>query len=37
MPGLGSEIRASAHALAMGKVVLSLLEPADWLATWPAG
>ena len=28
MPGLGSEIRASAHALAMGKVVLSLLEPA---------
>ena len=28
MPGLGSEIRDSAHALAMGKVVLSLLEPA---------
>jgi DNA-binding IclR family transcriptional regulator len=27
MPGLGSEIRDSAHALAMGKVVLSLLEP----------
>jgi DNA-binding IclR family transcriptional regulator len=26
MPGLGSEIRDSAHALAMGKVVLSLLE-----------
>ena len=25
MPGLGSEIRDSAHALAMGKVVLSLL------------
>jgi IclR family transcriptional regulator, acetate operon repressor len=28
MPGLGSEIRDSAHALAMGKVVLALLEPA---------
>lgn len=28
MPGLGSEIRDSAHALAMGKVVLSLLGPA---------
>jgi DNA-binding IclR family transcriptional regulator len=28
MPGLGSEIRDSAHALAMGKVVLSLLSPA---------
>jgi DNA-binding IclR family transcriptional regulator len=27
MPGLGSEIRDSAHALAMGKVVLSLLRP----------
>jgi DNA-binding IclR family transcriptional regulator len=27
MPGLGSEIRDSAHALAMGKVVLSLLSP----------
>ncbi len=27
MPGLGSEIRDSAHALAMGKVVLSLLTP----------
>lgn len=27
MPGLGSEIRDSAHALAMGKVVLSLLAP----------
>lgn len=27
MPGLGSEIRDSAHALAMGKVVLSQLEP----------
>jgi acetyl-CoA synthetase len=27
MPGLGSEIRDSAHALAMGKVVLALLEP----------
>jgi acetyl-CoA synthetase len=27
MPGLGSEIRDSAHALAMGKVVLSLLDP----------
>lgn len=27
MPGLGSEIRDSAHALAMGKVVLSLLGP----------
>ncbi|MGZ4245782.1 MAG: IclR family transcriptional regulator, partial [Solirubrobacteraceae bacterium] len=26
MPGLGSEIRDSAHALAMGKVVLSLLS-----------
>ncbi len=26
MPGLGSEIRDSAHALAMGKVVLSLLD-----------
>ena len=30
MPGLGSEIRDSAHALAMGKVVLSLLEPAGF-------
>ena len=28
MPGLGGEIRDSAHALAMGKVVLALLEPA---------
>jgi acetyl-CoA synthetase len=28
MPGLGSEIRDSAHALAMGKIVLSLLGPA---------
>jgi IclR family acetate operon transcriptional repressor len=28
MPGLGSEIRDSAHALAMGKVVLAVLEPA---------
>jgi DNA-binding IclR family transcriptional regulator len=28
MPGLGSEIRDSAHALAMGKVVLSLLGEA---------
>jgi DNA-binding IclR family transcriptional regulator len=28
MPGLGSEIKDSAHALAMGKVVLSLLGPA---------
>jgi IclR family transcriptional regulator, acetate operon repressor len=28
MPGLGSEIRDSAHALAMGKVVLAALEPA---------
>jgi DNA-binding IclR family transcriptional regulator len=27
MPGLGSEIRDNAHALAMGKVVLSLLGP----------
>lgn len=27
MPGLGSEIRDSAHALAMGKVVLALLDP----------
>lgn len=27
MPGLGSEIRDSAHALAMGKVVLAELEP----------
>ena len=27
IPGLGSEIRDSAHALAMGKVVLSLLKP----------
>jgi len=27
MPGLGSEIRDSAHALAMGKVVLALLRP----------
>jgi acetyl-CoA synthetase len=27
MPGLGSEIRDSAHALAMGKIVLSLLRP----------
>jgi IclR family acetate operon transcriptional repressor len=27
MPGLGSEIRDSAHGLAMGKVVLSLLSP----------
>ncbi|MGZ4166800.1 MAG: IclR family transcriptional regulator [Solirubrobacteraceae bacterium] len=27
MPGLGSEIRDSAHALAMGTVVLSLLAP----------
>jgi DNA-binding IclR family transcriptional regulator len=27
MPGLGSEIRDSAHALAMGKVVLALLGP----------
>jgi DNA-binding IclR family transcriptional regulator len=27
MPGLGSEIKDSAHALAMGKVVLSLLTP----------
>jgi len=26
MPGLGTEIRGSAHALAMGKVVLSLLD-----------
>jgi DNA-binding IclR family transcriptional regulator len=26
MPGLGSEIKDSAHALAMGKVVLSLLS-----------
>ena len=30
MPGLGSEIRDSAHALAMGKVVLSLLG-----SQWP--
>jgi DNA-binding IclR family transcriptional regulator len=28
MPGLGSEIRDSAHALAMGKVVLARLDPA---------
>jgi acetyl-CoA synthetase len=28
MPGLGSEIRDRAHALALDKVVLSLLEPA---------
>lgn len=35
MPGLGSEIRDSAHALAMGKVVLALLEPAG-LATYMA-
>ena len=27
MPGLGSEIRDSAHALAMGKVVLAQLDP----------
>ena len=27
MPGLGSEIRDNAHALAMGKVVLSMLGP----------
>jgi IclR family transcriptional regulator, acetate operon repressor len=27
MPGLGAEIRDSAHALAMGKVVLALLGP----------
>ena len=27
IPGLGSEIRDSAHALAMGKVVLALLDP----------
>lgn len=27
MPGLGSQIRDNAHALAMGKVVLSLLTP----------
>jgi DNA-binding IclR family transcriptional regulator len=33
MPGLGSEIRDSAHALAMGKVVLSLLGPGA-LATY---
>jgi DNA-binding IclR family transcriptional regulator len=33
MPGMGSEIRDSAHALAMGKVVLSLLEPPG-LATY---
>ncbi len=33
MPGLGSEIRDSAHALAMGKVVLSLLGPGP-LATY---
>jgi DNA-binding IclR family transcriptional regulator len=36
MPGLGSEIRDSAHALAMGKVVLALLEPAA-LARYLAG
>jgi IclR family transcriptional regulator, acetate operon repressor len=35
MPGLGSEIRDSAHALAMGKVVLALLE-ADSLARYIA-
>jgi DNA-binding IclR family transcriptional regulator len=35
MPGLGSEIRDSAHALAMGKVVLALLAPAG-LATYMA-
>jgi IclR family transcriptional regulator, acetate operon repressor len=35
MPGLGSEIRDSAHALAMGKVVLALLEP-DGLARYIA-
>jgi DNA-binding IclR family transcriptional regulator len=29
MPGLGTEIRGSAHALAMGKVVLSLLQPSS--------
>jgi acetyl-CoA synthetase len=33
MPGLGSEIRDSAHALAMGKVVLALLGPPG-LATY---
>jgi DNA-binding IclR family transcriptional regulator len=33
MPGLGSEIRDSAHALAMGKVVLALLGP-DGLARY---
>jgi DNA-binding IclR family transcriptional regulator len=33
MPGLGSEIRDCAHALAMGKVVLSLLGPGA-LATY---
>jgi acetyl-CoA synthetase len=33
MPGLGSEIRDSAHALAMGKVVLAQLEPPG-LATY---
>jgi IclR family acetate operon transcriptional repressor len=35
MPGLGSEIRESAHALAMGKVVLALLAP-DGLARYVA-
>ena len=35
MPGLGSEIRDSAHALAMGKVVLSLLS-ANALARYVA-
>jgi len=35
MPGLGSEIRDSAHALAMGKVVLSLLG-ANGLARYVA-
>jgi DNA-binding IclR family transcriptional regulator len=35
MPGLGSEIRDSAHALAMGKVVLSLLGP-DAVAVYVA-
>ena len=35
-PGLGSEIRDSAHALAMGKVVLSLLgAQTRWHATSP--
>jgi DNA-binding IclR family transcriptional regulator len=28
MPGLGAEIRDSAHALAMGKVILALFDPA---------